>query len=115
MRGSHFPDDENGRVLRAIAEQGVDLTIPRDVEFAHLFPGETEAGAFARQAASLGYRTEIYEPDEEALEEGVTDWDVICTRRMVPTHPEISRTEAELAAIAQQCGGQEDGWGFLSD
>ena len=43
------------------------------------------------------------------------DWDVICTRRMVPTHAAITETEAQLATLARWHGCQEDGWGFINE
>jgi hypothetical protein len=110
-----FPNDENGEVLRSMAEQGIDLTVPREVDFAHLFPDENDAQAFAARVEPLGYRVEVYEPDEEAREEGSTEWDVLCARRMVPTHADITRFETQLAAVAREFGGHEDGWGFMAD
>ena len=111
--GNPFPHDENGQVLHAMHEQGVDLTIERDVEFAHRVPDEAAAAKLADRARALGYDVEVFEPDEESLEEGDTDWDVICIRRMVPTHGEITRIEAELGAAAREVGGGADGWGFV--
>jgi regulator of RNase E activity RraB len=111
---NQFPADENGQTLRAIAESGVDLTVIREVEFAHRAPDESSATEFAEKAAELGFEVEVYEPDEEALEEGDTDWDVICTHNMVPTHGAISQIEAELAKLARKHGCREDGWGFMT-
>ena len=110
-----FPDDENGAVLRAMAEAGVDLTVEREVEFLHLAPDESAAEALSTKARALGYEVEALPPDEESLEEGDTDWDVICTRRMVPTHADLTRCELELKAAANALGCREDGWGFAED
>ncbi len=109
----NYPNDENGQVLRSLAAQGVDLSLPRNVDFAHLLPDEVSAHAFAAAAERQGYQVEVYEPDEESREEGVTEWDVLCTRRMVPTHADITRIETELAALARGFDGRADGWGFM--
>ena len=108
-----YPDDENGRVLQSMFDSGVDLTVERDVEFAHRAPDEALASTLAARAKALGYDVEVYEPDEESLEEGDTDWDVLCTRRMVPTHEAITAAESELARVARELGCREDGWGFM--
>src|SRR5690349_19011200 len=104
MTPMDFPNDENGQVLRSMGAQGIDLTVPREIDFAHLLPDGTAAQAFAARVEPLGFQVEIVEPNEEALEEGETEWDVLCTRRMVPTHADISRIEAQLAGIAQEFG-----------
>jgi regulator of RNase E activity RraB len=108
-----FPDDENGHVLRHMAGAGVDLTIPRNIEFAHRAPDEASANAFAHEARNLGYSVKVYEPDEESLEEDDTDWDVICTREMIPIHADITAAETELAELADEHDCFADGWGFL--
>lgn len=42
-----FPDDENGDVLWQMAQAGDDLSIPREVDFAVIFPSEDDALKFA--------------------------------------------------------------------
>jgi hypothetical protein len=113
MASNSLPNDENGQVLRSLAEQGVDLTVERRVDFAHLFPDEPRARAFAQRAGALGFEVNVYEPDAETQEDGITDWDAVCSQAMAPSYENISRTEAQLAAIAREFGGHEDGWGFL--
>src|SRR5687767_13580249 len=97
-----IPNDENGDVLRRMAEAGMDLSKECSIDFAHRAPDEESANAFAEHAARLGFAVEIFEPDEEALDDGETDWDVICTQEMKPTHAEITRIESQLAAIASE-------------
>jgi len=108
-----FPNDENGQVLKYMAESGVDLSVPREIDFSHLAPDEPAARGLAAEATELGFKVEVYEPDEESLEEGDTDYDVVCNMTMVPSHAEITRIEAQLAEIAARHGCQADGWGFM--
>jgi hypothetical protein len=110
-----FPDDENGAVLRALQENGVDLMVERRVDFEHLFPSQDQAEAFAAALAAAGTDMFVAPPDDEDLEEDITDWNVTVSRAMVPTHAAISAAEAELDAVAQRRGGRADGWGFLVD
>jgi hypothetical protein len=42
-----FPDDENGQVLRYMAEQGDDLSKPRDIDFTVVMPDEDAAMTFS--------------------------------------------------------------------
>ena len=108
-----FPSDENGQVLRQMAEYGVDLTVSREIEFAHRAPDRPAAEAFAHAAAEVGFGVEAYEPDEESLEEGDTDWDIICTVEMVPTHENITAAENLLIELAEKHACEPDGWGFM--
>jgi hypothetical protein len=49
------------------------------------------------------------------MEEGIEGWSVICTRRMIPSHREITQAESELAERAENFGCSVDEWGFLAD
>ena len=44
---SLYPEDENGDVLWNMLQDGDDLTIPREVDFALIFPTQDVAIAFA--------------------------------------------------------------------
>lgn len=109
----NYPDDENGKVLRDMAKSGIDMTLLRAIDFAHLAPDEATAHRFADDVRALGFEVAVYGPDEESCEEGETEWDVICTRRMTPSHHEITQVENELAKRAEKYGCIADGWGFL--
>ena len=100
-----IPDDENGAVLRAMVEDGDDLTIAREVDF-HLVFGE-EAAARAFVAAANG------QPDLVLSVPGVDDegiWQVTASRHMAPRHADITRVERELTVLAESFGGYPDGW-----
>ena len=103
-----FPRDENGDVLRQMDEAGDDLSLPRSIDFVHLFAGKEAAQCFSGQAREAGYDVSLYEP-HEASGEGAS-WAVICSWDMLPTHGEITRVEQELAELAKSFGGRGDGW-----
>jgi hypothetical protein len=106
----YFPDDENGKCLKAMQERGDDLSIPRDVNFSFLFDNEEDARLFCAQATSGELRAKYKHVDDEF---GVS-WDVTVTRFMIPSHKDITRLEEELSELANSLGGQSDGWGCFS-
>jgi len=107
-----YPDDDNGAVLQSMANAGIDLSKPRAVGFTNLAPNQSSARAFAKQAGLLGFAIEVVAPDAQALENGDTDWDIICTREMVPGYDNITRCTEHLLELAKQYDCQQDGWGF---
>ena len=102
-----FPDDENGDVLRQMAEQGDDLSIPREIDFSVIFPTEDAALRFAVLLLRNGQKVSFceYEEDEER------PWQVQAHPFMVPSHENISGYESLLANEAEAFGGENDGWG----
>lgn len=108
---SRFPDDENGAVLQHMADRGMDLTLPRTIEFEHCFPNEAAARAFLAEVEGSVREATLIAPDVEA-ESG---WEVQCSEWMVPTHAAITATELRLAKAAERFGGYADGWGALSN
>jgi hypothetical protein len=106
-----FPDDENGHVLRNMAEAGVDLSSERIVDFEHCFPDEASAREFAASVKQRVFAVRIFLPQAD----GHPTWEVQCRVRIIPTHATVTRTEDELAALARSFRGYPDGWGTLSN
>lgn len=104
-----FPNDANGDVLRSIFESGMDLSVPHDIDFVHLFAQETKAVVMRDRVRQMGLQADV-EPNDT-----VGGFDVRVVVRIVPTHANITRTELQLAAIATESGGQADGWGVLQE
>ena len=107
---SQFPDDENGDVLRRMAEQGIDLTSPRLIEFEHCFPSEEAARGFFAAIEKTVFEAKIFGPDSG----DATEWEVQCRERMIPSHSAITETERRLADVAARFDGYADGWGSMS-
>ncbi|WP_109127374.1 ribonuclease E inhibitor RraB [Dyella sp. C11] len=103
----NFPDDENGQVLRQMAEQGDDLSVPREIDFAVIFPTEEAALKFALRLLKNGQKVSFseYEENDEL------PWQVLAHPFMVPTHENISGYEDLLAQEAATLDGRSDGWG----
>ncbi|KUR77964.1 ribonuclease E inhibitor RraB [Novosphingobium sp. Fuku2-ISO-50] len=102
--------EENTAYLKEFAADGLDLTLVRAVEFAHVFPSEAEAASFAEAAAGEGIDIDVLEPEDE-----VDPWEVAVTIELVPTPEAISEIEARLEALAQSFNGESDGWGLYDD
>ncbi|MDB6117999.1 MAG: hypothetical protein JWO08_1780 [Verrucomicrobiaceae bacterium] len=107
--GKIFPDDENGDVLYGIAQRAGDLISSRPVDFCHIFPSRASAAEFAG-CISEGERLN---PERYDGRQGYS-WQVVVSRKMVPSHGNVTTTEAHLADIVSQYGGIPDGWGFMS-
>jgi hypothetical protein len=104
-----FPDDDNGNVLRDMANRGDDLSKSRDIDFAVTFDNEIMAGRFLEVSLRVGLRSEL----DESIEVPGT-WDVIITSYMTPTHDAISQMEDRLAKLSVPFGGRNDGWGCFN-
>ena len=102
-----FPDDENGQVLRYIAEQGDDLSKPRDIDFTVVMPDEDTAMTFSTHFANAGYMVKV----DETHTDPELPWDIVVVKHMLPTHAGITDFENELDVIAAPLGGRNDGWG----
>jgi regulator of RNase E activity RraB len=111
MTEQKFPDDENGAALQHMAEQGLDLTAVHQVDFEYVFSDESSARKFAASLDKLGVEVGVRLP----IEEDEDEWEVQCRKRMVPTHEEITALEGKLDRLADECGGESDGWGLMSN
>lgn len=106
-RGTDFPDDENGQVLRQMVEQGDNLSVPREIDFAVIFPTEDAALKFALRLLKSGQKVSFSEYEEH----DELPWQVLVHPLMEPTHENISGYEDLLAKEAEALGGRNDGWG----
>lgn len=102
-----FPDDENGDVLRQMAEQGDNLEIPREIDFSVIFPTEEAALKFAVVLLRNGQKVSFSEYEEH----DELPWQVQAHAYMVPSHENISGYEGLLGEEAAPFAGQNDGWG----
>ncbi|GHA68299.1 ribonuclease E inhibitor RraB [Cognatilysobacter bugurensis] len=105
LQRAMLPDDENGEVLRAMLDDGDDLTAEREIEFYLVFAEAEQARAFAAQAAEL---PDVQVEEPEVDEEGI--WQVAVVRRMAASHAGITGLEHLLATLAKEHAGHPDGW-----
>jgi regulator of RNase E activity RraB len=99
-----YPDDAIGQALRDLAAEGNDMAAEMAIDFTVIVPIEKMASKFARTAESHGYRVGVWK------RQGDEDWDVICSKRMLPTHENIATTQRELMELVMPFLGFYDGW-----
>jgi hypothetical protein len=104
---ARYPDDENGDVLWKMLQGGDNLDIPREVDFAVIFPDEQAAMDFAMRLLRYGQKVSF------GRYEGVAGfpWQVQAHPIMVPSHEHVSGYERQLGKDAAALGGRNDGWG----
>ena len=128
-----FPDDEDGAVLASLAEAGVDLSKPLEIEFAVAAEDDASAQKIAVAIRAAGYAAEVDhdpgDPEDGEAEAGDAafadldededeaafgpSWTICVPVELVPEHARIVALQAELDAIASPLGGAADGWGVL--
>ena len=101
---------ENAGYLREFAADGLDLTVMRAVEFAHVFGNGTDAEAFAAAAAIGDVDVDVLEPEDDG-----DPWEVAVTKEIIPTADAITEIETRLEALAIKHNGESDGWGLYDD
>jgi regulator of RNase E activity RraB len=98
------PDDAIGLALRDLASEGNDMSAEMAIDFTIVLPIEKMASKFARTVEAQGYRVGVWK------RQGDEDWDVICSKRMVPTHENIAAAQRELTQMVGPFLGFYEGW-----
>jgi hypothetical protein len=104
------PDDDTGDALRRLEAHGDSLTAARDIDFAIVFREQSPAEIFATHFREQGFTVSV----EEVRRGAEFPWDVVVVKHMVPTHQGIEEFETRLQSAADELGGQNDGWGCLT-
>ncbi|CAH9064939.1 hypothetical protein PSECIP111854_03573 [Pseudoalteromonas sp. CIP111854] len=104
-----FPDDDNGLLLKEMAEAGIDLTQFHTVDFFILFEQKPQAESFIEAISEdeLAPQTNLQQCKDTSV------WEVISSIKMVPDHQLLSQTEQYLESIANSHEGYGDGWGIM--
>lgn len=104
-----FPDDDNGKMLAAMAESGIDLTKALDVDFFLVFDDQRDAESALEELANSDLEGEV----ELNLNDELAKWELIVGINMVPDYDTLVEQESLLHEFAEEFGGQSDGWGVL--
>ena len=119
-----YPDDADGAVLAQLAEAGVDMSQPLQIEFVVAVPNEASATAVQKALSDARYEASIEYDEGEPDEDGVIDpddeefgpcWTVYVNTQMVPDYDEIVRVQADLDRLSKVHDGYSDGWGVMLD
>jgi len=118
-----FPDDEDGAVLASLAEAGVDLSKPIELEFVIDAPDEAAANQVAEAVRAAGHSCQVEYDEGEADEDGDVDpddeefgpsWTVYVPIEMVAEHARIVQLQQMFTQLAEPHGGSCDGWGAMA-
>ncbi len=101
---------ENAAHLKEFASDGLDLSVPRAVEFAHVFTTPLDVDGFAAALLDDDGEVDILEPEDDG-----DPWEVAVTYELIPSAEAITAIEERLDALAQAHNGESDGWGLYED
>ena len=104
-----LPDDDNGKMLLAMAESGMDLSQPMDVDFFLVFDEQRDAETALEDLVNSDADGEV----ELMFNEETAKHEIIVTLNMVPEYETIVAQEAELNDFAEDYDGMTDGWGVM--
>ncbi|MFT5705502.1 MAG: hypothetical protein ACI8SK_001461 [Shewanella sp.] len=104
-----FPDDDNGKMLAAMSEAGIDLSKQLDVDFFLVFDDQRDAESATEELANSDLEGEM----ELHLNDEVGKWELIVCIKMVPEYQAIVDQELHLNQFAGEFGGATDGWGVM--
>ena len=105
-----FPDDDNGNVLWQMAEDGDDLTVAHEIEYSIAFKSEEQADQCALYLLKEEQKISLFEDTEGESSE----WIITIYVYMEPEHSDIVDLEEWFTKIAEQHGGEYDGWGCMA-
>ena len=105
-----YPDDDNGNVLWQMHTDGDDLTEPHEIEYSLAFKSEEQADQCALYLLKEEQKISIFEDTEGESSE----WIITIYVYMEPEHSDIVDLEEWFNKIAEQHGGEYDGWGCMA-
>lgn len=98
--------DPDAKVLLQLAQHGADLAKPHEPDFALIIPSEADAQLAAGRLSGLGFSVDVYPCDE--AEDGF--W-VVAKKTMVLELAVLQKLSVQLQQLAEEYGGDYDGWG----
>ncbi|GLS82662.1 ribonuclease E inhibitor RraB [Paraferrimonas haliotis] len=105
----NFPDDDNGKMLQAMADAGMSLDQSLDIDFFMMFEDQSDAESAMAQFEddNPGAFIEVHLDEEQGL------WELIVSKHMVPDYDAIVISEERLDEFAKGFNGYSDGWGVM--
>jgi regulator of RNase E activity RraB len=105
-----FPDDDNGDVLWQMHQDGDDLTEAHEIEYSIAFTSQEKAEQCALFLLQEEQKISLFVDEETDLKE----WIITIYVYMEPEYSDIVDLEEWFTKIAQQYGGEYDGWGCMA-
>jgi len=108
MNSQHpWPDDEDGEVLTALLEDGLDFDSEHDIDFNVEFESWPPPAEAMNWLASRFESVELIEPDDDF------DGYVLVQVRARPSYDLIVQVQREVSQALSAHGGICDSWGIL--
>ncbi|PLS16207.1 ribonuclease E inhibitor RraB [Bacillus sp. M6-12] len=104
-----FPNDEDGKVLSMLFNEGINFKKPQLVDFFVAVPDKKSGEKVLEAMKVEGLHGEVIQDDE------TDEWMCYCSRKMMLTHKEIVNIQKRLDDLSKPFNGHSDGWGMLTD
>lgn len=110
-----FPDDDNGAILRCLAEHRFDFESEHPVDFFALLPNDAAAQAVAEHYRKL--QKEDSPVTDVELRPGLDgkSIELVVTQLMTVNYENVCQFEKQFELVCRKHKGTTDGWGVLHD
>ena len=105
-----FPNDDNGDVLWQMAQDGDDLTEAHEIEYSIAFLDKEKAEKCALFLLNEEQKISLFIDEESDTQE----WIITIYVYMEPEYSDIVDLEEWFTKIANEHGGEYDGWGCMA-
>ena len=105
-----FPNDDNGDVLWQMAQDGDDLTEAHEIEYSIAFTDKAKAEQCALFLLHEEQKISLFIDEESDNQE----WIITIYVYMEPEYSDIVDLEEWFTKIANEHGGEYDGWGCMA-
>ncbi len=105
-----FPNDDNGDVLWQMAQDGDDLTEAHEIEYSIAFTDKAKAEQCALFLLNEEQKISLFIDEESENQE----WIITIYVYMEPEYSDIVDLEEWFTKIANEHGGEYDGWGCMA-
>ena len=105
-----FPNDDNGDVLWQMAQDGDDLTEAHEIEYSIAFTDIAKAEQCALFLLHEEQKISLFIDEESDNQE----WIITIYVYMEPEYSDIVDLEEWFTKIANEHGGEYDGWGCMA-
>ena len=101
-----YPDDDNGNVLWQMHQDGDDLTEAHEIEYSIAFTSQEQAEKCALFLLQEEQKISLFVDEDN----DVAEWIVTIYVYMEPEYSDIVDLEEWFTKIANEHGGEYDGW-----
>ena len=99
------PKDPDGQVLDQLRRLSSNLGKPHTIEFFLYFPTQQAADTVRELLTRKGFSAEV------SKAAAGSDWLCLAVKEMLPKHSDLVILRTELSGLAEEFGGNYDGWG----